>query len=361
MLFRNEFKDRDDVKRIVNLIRKHSIKDTVIMEVCGTHTMSIARAGIKELLPSNIRLVSGPGCPVCVTPSERIDDIYVLSRNPNVITVTYGDMFRVPGTRKDISLERSRMEGSDIRMVYSSMDALEIAVNNPQKEVVFLGIGFETTAPAAAAAIKEAQEKCISNFSVFSLHKTVEPVMRKVLMDRGINIDGFLLPGHVSVILGEEGFHFLLNDFRKPGVIAGFEPVDILSAVLSIVKQVESSSPAIENEYTRLVSYRGNVAAKTILNDVYEPYDDIWRGLGYISSSGLRIRDRYRDFDTVKKLGIKLSDEVKKTPCRCGDVLKGIIEPRECPLYGKECIPESPVGPCMVSSEGSCAAAYKYS
>lgn len=354
------FRDKSDFKAIANAIKPLTHKDVNLMEVCGTHTMAIAEAGIKNILPGNIRLISGPGCPVCVTPSERIDDIYNLSKNKNVIITTYGDMFRVPGTQKNISLDRSRMEGANIMMVYSSMDALDIAIKNPKKEVVFLGIGFETTAPAAAAAILEAQQKKTDNFSVFSLHKIVEPALRMLLESNEVKIDGFILPGHVAVILGEKGFEFLVRDYRVPGVISGFEPVDILYSVYELVKMISCEKPSIMNEYTRAVSYEGNVEAKNEVDEVFEPCEDIWRGMGTIKKSGLKVKNKYKKYDAVEKLGISLTDEVKYSPCRCGDVLKGLIDPMECPLFGGECVPDSPVGPCMVSSEGSCAAAYKY-
>lgn len=360
MLTKDMFRDRNDVARLREALQLLNGKDINIMEVCGTHTMAIAKAGIKGMLPKNIRLISGPGCPVCVTPSERIDDVCCLSMNRNIIITTYGDMIRVPGTSKDISLEKSRMMGADIRMVYSSMDALQIAKENPDREVVFLGVGFETTAPAAAAVLMEAYEEKVDNFSMFSLHKTIEPAIRSLLESGEVRVDGFLLPGHVSVVLGQKGFMFLHQEYNIPGVISGFEPVDILDSLLMIVEEIYEGKSDIKNEYTRLVSYEGNIAAREAVSEVFEPCNDIWRGLGTIKSSGLGIRKKYQSFDAVKKFGIKLSNEMKSTPCKCGDVLKGLIEPQDCPMFGDQCIPDSPVGPCMVSSEGSCAAAYKY-
>lgn len=360
MHWRNKFRNKEDIKLLLNSIKSSSTKDIKIMEVCGTHTMAIAEAGIRELLPQNIRLVSGPGCPVCVTPAERVDDVYNIFKNNDVIIATYGDMIRVPGTKKGISLEMARMEGADIRIVYSSMDALEIARENPLKQIVFLGVGFETTAPATAAVIIEASHMGIENFCVLSMHKTMENVMRHLLDSDEIKVDGFLLPGHVSVILGTHGFDFLQNEYKVPAVVSGFEPVDILKAILLLVKQIEGGTPEVDNEYTRVVSPIGNTSAQNAINRVFEPCDDIWRGFGVIKSSGLKIRDEYKKFDAVYRLNIKLCSHQGSTPCRCGDILKGIIEPWECPLFGRECIPDSPVGPCMVSSEGSCAAAYKY-
>lgn len=359
MLSRDDFRNKQDVKNLLTLIKSASKRQTNIMEVCGTHTMAIAQAGIRQMLPGNIRLISGPGCPVCVTPAERIDDIYYLSKQKNIIITTYGDMVRVPGTQKQISLERSRMEGADVRIVYSSMDALDIAAKNPESEVVFLGIGFETTAPASAAAINAAAGSGINNFSVFSLHKMVEPVMRVLLNSREVRIDAFMLPGHVAVITGTKGFEFL-RQYKMPGVVSGFEPVDILKTIYMIALQVEKGSFEVENEYTRLVSYDGNMGAMDAIHEVFEPCPDIWRGLGLISGSGMKIKEKYKQYDAAAKFGVKLSGPVRVSACRCGDVLKGRIEPSECALFGGGCTPDSPVGPCMVSSEGSCAAAYKY-
>lgn len=360
MHWRRMFRNRDDVRALVKAIESSPIKQMNIMEVCGTHTMAIAEAGIKQLIPEGIRLVSGPGCPVCVTPSEKIDEAYYLSKNNDVIITTYGDMLRVPGSERGISLEMSRMEGADIKIVYSPMDALNIATKNPDRMVVFLGVGFETTAPASAAAILEAFEMGIDNFSVFSMHKTMENAMRSLLDSGETKVDGFLLPGHVSVILGVDGFKFLEDDYKVPGVISGFEPADILNAIYLLMRQKEEGISRIENEYTRLVSQRGNTAAFDTMNEVFEPCDDIWRGLGVIKSSGLKIREKFNRYDTEQRLDIIHSVHKGSSPCRCGDVLKGLIEPHDCPMFGNQCIPDSPIGPCMVSSEGSCAAAYKY-
>ncbi len=360
MLAKDLFRNKDDVKTLRKAIESLDVKDINIMEVCGTHTMAIAEAGIKQMLPKGINLISGPGCPVCVTPSERIDDICNLAMNKDIIITTYGDMIRVPGTRKDISLEKSRMMGADIKAVYSSMDALDIAIDNPDREVVFLGIGFETTAPAAASALMEAYKRKVDNFSIFSLHKVIEPAIRSLLESKEVKIDGFLLPGHVAVILGQKGFMFLQYEYAIPGVISGFEPVDILNSLFLIAKEIAEGRGEVKNEYTRLVSFEGNSAARDAVYEVFKPRDDIWRGLGMIKNSGLKIREKYSRFDAEVKFKIKLTDEIKNTPCKCGDVVKGLIDPSNCPLFGKECVPDSPVGPCMVSSEGSCAAAYKY-
>ncbi len=360
MLYQDMFKEKHDVEDIAGLIKSIGPMDINIMEVCGTHTMAIAQNGLKEILPNNIRLISGPGCPVCVTPAERIDDICSLSKYKNIIIATYGDMLRVPGTRREISLERSRMDGADVRIVYSSMDALKIAKENKNMQVVFLGVGFETTAPATAAAVLEAFEDNIDNFSVFSIHKLIGPAMRSLLDAKEVRIDGFLLPGHVAVIVGERGFGFLAKDYHIPGVISGFEPVDIMDAVLMITMQIARGSAEVENEYTRLVKKNGNIAAQKVIDEIFDTCDDLWRGLGMIKSSSLKLKRKYSKFDAALKFGIEYSFEQKPSACRCGDVLKGLIEPEGCNMFGRECTPDYPVGPCMVSSEGACAAAYKY-
>lgn len=360
MYLNGDFRDREDAKRLALAIKCLKVPGVNIMEVCGTHTMAIACGGIKQMLPENVRLISGPGCPVCVTPPESIDLICSLSMKKDVIVATYGDMIRVPGTRRSISLERSRMLGADVRVVYSSMDALDIAVHNLCKKVVFLGIGFETTAPATAAAIKTAKEKGIDNFSVFNLHKRVEPVLRRLLDCKEVKIDGFLLPGHVAAVVGEREFEFLEDEYGIPGVIAGFEPCDILKSIYMLLKQMVNGRCKVENEYTRIVSFRGNIMAQKAIDEVFEPCSDRWRGLGVIESGGMRIKREYSKFDAACKMEPEANNEVSNTKCRCGDILKGLIEPYECELFGTCCTPYYPVGPCMVSSEGACAAAYKY-
>jgi hydrogenase expression/formation protein HypD len=360
MLYSDSFRGKEDIKNLSLAIKASCPGNISIMEVCGTHTMAIAQAGLKQLLPQEMRMISGPGCPVCVTPAERINDICALSQDKKIIIATYGDMFRVPGTEKHISLENSRMKGADIRMVYSSMDALKIAENNRNREVVFLGIGFETTAPATAAAILEADRKNVNNFSVFSLHKTVEPVLRSLVTSGEVKIDGFLLPGHVGAVIGEDGFRFLENEYRMPSVISGFEPSDILKALHMIALQIRNARPRLENEYTRVVKPCGNTAALNAINEVFIPSEDIWRGMGHIKGSGLRIGSRFSQFDAVLKFNVQHTSRTIDSMCRCGDIIIGALEPQNCPLFGTACTPDSPTGPCMVSSEGTCAAAYKY-
>ncbi|WP_407641816.1 hydrogenase formation protein HypD [Caldanaerobius fijiensis] len=352
------------MKRVdVELIRKirQKIADLnpgipiVFMEVCGTHTMAIARAGIRQMLPDNIRMISGPGCPVCVTSSQDIDLAIAFSTLPNVILTTFGDMIRVPGSYTRLS--EMRAKGCDIRVVYSVYDALEIARENPSKEVVFEAVGFETTAPSIADAIVRAKKEKIMNFSVLSLHKTV-PMSLRALLDMGdIKIDGFLLPGHVSAIIGVKPYRFLPIDYGIGGVISGFQPEDILFSIAALLKQIKEG-PQIQNQYSRVVKEEGNVEALRAIDEVFEPCDSYWRGIGIIKNSGLKIRDKYADFDAGMRFPVKVFDSKEPAGCRCGDVLRGIIEPQECPLFARACTPDNPIGPCMVSSEGSCGIWY---
>lgn len=329
-----------------------------IMEVCGTHTMAISKYGLRELLNKNINLVSGPGCPVCVTPSNYLDYIYDLSLEKDVIIATYGDMIRVPGSLPARTLERARALGAIVKMVYSSIDAVQLAVENKDKRVVFLGIGFETTTPATVVALREAEKLKLDNFFVLSLHKLVEPVMRVLLQDKDLDIQGFLCPGHVSVILGEEGFEFL-DEYKCSGIIAGFEMKEIVDALYEIVKSIENEEYGVKNCYKSVVRKQGNSVAKEMFKQVFEVRDDYWRGLGLIKESSLKLNENYKKYDIENVYPLKYKEEIS-TGCRCGDVLKGLIKPSECNHFGKVCIPENPLGPCMVSSEGSCSAYYKY-
>ena len=331
-----------------------------LMEVCGTHTMSIAEAGIKSMLPKEVKLLSGPGCPVCVTPPQVIDAVLELSTEKDVIVTSYGDMLRVPGSKAGDSLLRRKALGARVETVYSPVDAVELALHNPDKQVVFLGVGFETTAPGTAAAVLIAQEKGAKNFSVWSMLKLVEPALRALIAMDGFNVDGFLCPGHVATIIGADGFAFLPQDYKLPAVIAGFEPEDILLAVYRLVKQLAEKSPRLENEYTRAVSQEGNRLAQKILAQCFEPRFDIWRGLGGIEASGLGLREELKEFDAERRFRIKYASSEPPTACRCGEVITGRLSPERCPMFGKACTPEDPVGPCMVSSEGACAAAWKY-
>ena len=349
--------------KLLEAIKALPLGETRIMEVCGTHTMSIAKSGIKSLLPPHVKLLSGPGCPVCVTPGAVIDAVLELSMRENVIITSYGDMLRVPGTKRGDSLARRKAMGASVEIVYSPMDALELARAKPDKEIVFLGVGFETTAPGTAAAVMAAAEEGVENFSVWPMLKTVEPALRALLAQEDFNIQGFLCPGHVATIIGERGFDFLPEEFGIPAVIVGFEPEEILRAIYRLLYQIAYKCPKVENEYKRAVSEKGNVLAQRILKEAFRPSAELWRGLGEIEASGLTVKDELCRYDATVKFGIEIkadAGEGAQSACRCGDVISGRISPADCPLFGKVCTPEDPVGPCMVSSEGACAAAWKY-
>ncbi|QCX32609.1 hydrogenase formation protein HypD [Caloramator sp. E03] len=355
-----EFNKSDAVENIIRILKEYK-KRITIMEVCGTHTMAIAKFGIKSILPKNIRLISGPGCPVCVTPVEIIDEIIKLSKIKDVIITTYGDMIKVPGSNSDESLERRKAEGADIRVVYSPMDALEIAKKNSDKEIVFIGIGFETTAPNSAVAVETAINEEIKNFSLFSIHKRVEPVLRHIINMDNFEVNGFLCPGNVAVIIGEEGFEFLVKEYKIPSVICGFEAGDIIYSIYRLSEMIKNNTPFLENEYIRAVKKKGNEKAKAAIDNYFEFCDDLWRGIGFIKNSGYKLKNEYSDFDATKKFSIELKTCDYTGLCRCGDVIKGKIEPFECEFFSRICTPENPLGPCMVSSEGACASEYKYS
>ena len=350
-----------DAQRILDAIRALELGEVRLMEVCGTHTMAIAKSGIRTMLPGNIRLLSGPGCPVCVTPGEVIDAVLELAMRPGVILTTYGDMVRVPGSMPGDNLARRRAMGARVEVVYSPVDAVGIAEKNPDSEIVFLGVGFETTAPGTAAAVLTAKEKGVKNFSLFSMLKTVEPALRALIASEGFNVQGFLCPGHVATIIGEEGFLFLPRDYGLPAVISGFEPEDILLSVWALCRQLAEGKPRVQNEYRRAVAPNGNPLARAMMEKCFLPRRDLWRGLGAIEASGLALAEELSAFDAEKKFGIEYKDAARPTACRCGEVITGRLTPAECPLFGKRCTPEDPVGPCMVSSEGACAAYYKYS
>ena len=329
-----------------------------LMEVCGTHTMAIARAGIKKLLPRNIELVSGPGCPVCVTSQSDIDTAIEISRIKDVIMTTFGDMMRVPGTRG--SLENMKRHGYDVRVVYSCLDALNIARNNPRKKVVFMGIGFETTSPTIAATILEAKRGKIRNFFILSNFKLIFPALEALASSKKIKIDGFICPGHVSVITGSTPYEKVARRYKKPSVITGFDTIDILKGVERLINQIKNREYKVEIAYKRAVKKQGNRTARKILGSVFEASDSEWRGLGVIKKSGLKLRKKYRDFDAETRFKVKVPKTRKMRGCICGEVIQGIKSPRDCKLFRKLCTPQNPIGPCMVSSEGSCAAYYKY-
>ncbi|EYE88382.1 hydrogenase formation protein HypD [Fervidicella metallireducens AeB] len=356
----NQFKNPQDIQRIVKAINEMDIPPIKIMEICGTHTMAIAKSGIRSLLPQNVKLISGPGCPVCVTPIERIDSIIELAKNRDVVIATYGDMLKVPGSKYGESLERLKAIGANVEMVYSAIDAVELAKHNKDKKVVFLGIGFETTTPGTSLAIQAAKKAGIKNFFVFSMHKLVEPILRGLIEMPDFDINGFICPGHVSVILGERGLEFLVKEYKIPSVICGFEAGDILTSIYKIMLQIKEGNAKLENEYMRAVSYEGNRKAFQSIFEYFEPCDDLWRGIGLVPMSGLKLKEEFSEYDAIEHFKIKLDNTDKETACKCGEVIKGKQQPTGCPLFGKTCTPENPVGPCMVSSEGACAAYYKY-
>lgn len=340
-----------EISRLIN-------KPIRLMEVCGTHTVAIFKAGIRQLLPEQVELVSGPGCPVCVTTNSYLDAAIAYSQDPGVIVATFGDMLRVPGSSSSLSAEKAN--GADIRIVYSPMDSLDIAAANPAKTVIFLAVGFETTAPTAAATVLAAASRRLENFYMLSAHKLVPPALKALLTDDEIKADGFLLPGHVSAIIGEAPYNFVVQDYHVPAVIAGFQPLEILQAVYSLAKQISSGTAYLENQYRQVVRADGNPVARQVLATVYRPADAAWRGMGVIAGSGLVLNEEYSRFDAGKHVPVCVEAAAEAAHCRCGEVLRGRIKPAECLLFGKTCVPENPVGSCMVSVEGTCAAWYKY-
>ncbi len=328
------------------------------MEVCGGHTTSIHKFGIPSLLPDNIKLLSGPGCPVCVTSRYFIDDALECSRTENIILTTLGDLIRVPGT--ETSLYKEKSAGRDIRIVYSVLDALQIAKDNKDKKIVFPGIGFETTAPLSAAAILQAKETGLDNFYILSAHKIMPPVM-KALITEGVKINGYICPGHVSVITGTEIYKSIVEDYKLGCVVSGFEALDILQSIYMLVNQIEKNQPALENQYTRAVKKKGNKKALAMMNKVFETSDDWWRGIGTIPGSGLSLKSEFKSFDARQIFNpVERTESEEEKGCICGEILKGFKTPADCPLFSHLCTPVNPVGACMVSGEGSCATWYKY-
>ena len=358
--YSTSFKDKKLVRALISKLAVFKNRPMRFMEVCGTHTMSIFRHGIRSILPSNIELISGPGCPVCVTSAQDIDNMIALASYPNVIIATFGDLIRVPGTNG--SLAEARAKGAKVEIVYSPTDALKIAYNNPSAEVVFLGIGFETTVPGVAASLLEAYEKQITNFSIYSVHKTMPKALDVLLSDPELKIDGLICPGHVSAIIGAKSYESLAQTKQIPCVVAGFEPADIVQAILMLAKQVDKGQHEVINCYPRAVSWEGNQRALHIMYKAFKPCKTVWRGLGPIESSGLEIKDYLTMFDASSRFSLKEAGYGSANPkgCLCGEVIKGKKKPVECSLFAKACTPTKPIGPCMVSSEGSCAAYYKY-
>lgn len=353
---------KGDKERLVSLLLRkitgladHPLR---LMEVCGTHTIAIFRSGIKSLLADSIELISGPGCPVCVTPAGEIDRVIAMSRRRETIVVTFGDVMRVPGSRSSLQQERAR--GADIRVILSPLDAVQIARENSEKAVCFFAVGFETTSPAIAAAVTEARRKGLGNFYLLSSQRLVPPAIRALLSSGKAAIDGFILPGHVSVIIGQAPYFFIADEFGIPGVITGFEPLDILEGIYMLLRQIKEGRKAIEIQYTRAVKAEGNPRARAIMEEVFAPADVCWRGLGWIAQSGLQLREEFVAMDAARVFDLPYVEAGDPRGCMCSEVLQGLKRPIDCPLFGTRCTPEEPVGACMVSTEGSCAAYYKY-
>lgn len=352
------FKDPKLARGLIETIHRLAPEHATLMEVCGTHTVAIARNGIRDLMPEGLRLASGPGCPVCVTCNRDIDTVIALARIPNVTITTFGDMTRVPGSTSSLLAEQAA--GRSVEIVYSPLDALAFAKAHPEREVVFVGVGFETTTPLVAMAIKRAKAMGLSNFTVFAAHKNMPGALELLVGDPTLELDALILPGHVSTIIGAEPYRFLAEKYGIPGVITGFEPVDVLQGIAMLVRQLHEGRAEIEIAYARGVMSEGNPVALAAIDEVFETCTATWRGLGDIPGSGYRIRDEFANFDAVRRFEPDVEPTRDPKGCRCGDVLRARIAPNECPLFRTVCTPENPVGPCMVSSEGSCAAYYRY-
>lgn len=352
------FKDPELARGLIETIHRLAPEHATLMEVCGTHTVAIARNGIRDLMPEGLRLASGPGCPVCVTCNRDIDTVIALARIPNVTITTFGDMTRVPGSTSSLLAEQAA--GRSVEIVYSPLDALAFAKAHPEREVVFVGVGFETTTPLVAMAIKRAKAMGLSNFTVFAAHKNMPGALELLVGDPTLELDALILPGHVSTIIGAEPYRFLAEKYGIPGVITGFEPVDVLQGIAMLVRQLHEGRAEIEIAYARGVMPEGNPVALAAIDEVFETCTATWRGLGDIPGSGYRIRDEFANFDAVRRFEPDVEPTRDPKGCRCGDVLRARIAPNECPLFRTVCTPENPVGPCMVSSEGSCAAYHRY-
>ncbi len=359
------FRDPDAARAVADGIHARSTRPVRLMEFCGGHTHAILRFGIPSILPPTVELRSGPGCPVCVTATADLDRAIALAQLPEVILTTFGDMVRVPGSRSagagaPASLAQAKAEGADVRVVYSPLDALHVAHQNPDRPVIFLGVGFETTAPMVASAVLAAEAEGVENFFVLSTHKLTPPATRAILDAGEVALDGIIGPGHVTTVIGSRAWRFLSDDYRIPVAIAGFEPLDILRAVLALVEMAEEDRPDVANTYARSVRPEGNVAARQALEQVFEVADAEWRGLGTVPASALRPREAYARFDAARRFPVELPPAREPPGCRCGEILRGVLLPTECALFGQVCTPQSPVGPCMVSAEGACAAHYRY-
>jgi hydrogenase expression/formation protein HypD len=361
MNYLDQFRDKEMVKGLaqrITALTQGRKKPLVFMEVCGTHTMAIYQYGLRTLLPPEVKLISGPGCPVCVTPNGYLDRAIALSRLPDLIITTFGDMLRVPGSSSSLMLERAK--GADVRIVYSPLDAVQIAARNPGKRVVFLGVGFETTAPTIAGSILTAKAQGLSNYFVLASHKTMPQPMAILSADPELSVDGYICPAHVSAIIGANAYRYLCEEYRVPCVVTGFEPTDVMQGVEMLVRQALGGESRVEIQYSRVVRWEGNAKAQSILAEVFTPFDAQWRGIGVLPGSGLKIAERYHAYDAELAIAVTVEELTEQKGCLCGEILKGKVSPLDCPLFGKNCTPESPVGACMVSSEGTCAAAYKY-
>lgn len=359
-LFSDPVLTRESVEAVIDLAKRFKEEKgriPVFMEVCGSHTMALAKTGIKARLKDYVQLIAGPGCPVCVTDQKSIDAMIQLSEEPNTILCTFGDMMRVPGSKS--TLMKAKTEGKDIRVVYSPLDSVHIAEENPDKEVIFLGIGFETTIPILALTVREAARKDLNNYSIWMATKLVEPVLRALLSSEEVKLDGFLLPGHVSVVLGKQSYRYLADEYTISGVITGFEPVELLSGIYKLLLLQLEKKVKIINDYTYVVSDKGNVVVQSLLEEYLEAHDEAWRGMGTISNSGLVLKEQYAQYDAKKKFNI-LVGKPRVTKCRCGEIVRGLITPEECVLFNKSCTPTHPIGPCMVSTEGTCAAHFQF-
>ncbi len=355
--FRDPELAKGQLEEIKRVVADHD-KVITLMEVCGTHTMAIYQHGIRALLPEKIRLISGPGCPVCVTPVGYVDHAVALSRRPNTIIATFGDMIRVPGSSS--SLIREQAKSARIKIVYSPLDAVAIAEKNPDQEVVFLGVGFETTTPTIAGAVLTAEKKGLKNFSVLTSHKTMPAPMAVLVGDPELQVDGYICPAHVSAIIGSDAYKPLVEAYQVPAVITGFEPLDVLQGITMLARQVVNGEAKVETQYSRVVKPEGNPKAREILYKVFQPCSARWRGIGDIPDSGLELRPEYEVFNAAAKLVVEIEEPREHAGCLCGEILKGKVRPTDCKLFRTICTPEEPVGACMVSSEGTCAAEYKY-
>jgi hydrogenase expression/formation protein HypD len=354
-----KFRDPDLCRKILDKMESELDRELRFMEVCGTHTVAIFQSGLRSLLPEKVVHLSGPGCPVCVTHESEVNAFLDLAGRDGVIMATFGDLMRVPG-HHGRNLKKAVADGARVKVVYSPFDTLKLARENPGDLVVFIGVGFETTAPTIAATMKMARDQGIDNLRVLCFHKTVPTALDVLLSDEEINLDGFILPGHVSAVIGVTPYRFVADQYHKSGVVTGFEPLDILQSLNEMIEWRNRGEAHVTNNYTRIVGRDGNPKALEIMYEVFEPCDALWRGLGLIPGSGLEIRPEWEDFDAKKQFGIEIKDGPSLPGCKCGEILRGVKQPDQCPLFAKACTPANPVGPCMVSTEGSCAAYYKY-